>query len=128
MCNLTKQNICAKLGSLSAGFSCAARCQAACPNWAAVPAWNVVYYTATRLERRKERRYAAYTFGSSGACVLPYKQSPIQDTVIWTFSKTTVCEKTGEEAFSLSSHIAVWDASLVLKPAQLLITHKAVCN
>jgi hypothetical protein len=126
MRDLTDWNICAILHLLSAGFSYATCCQAARPIWAAVPALDVVYYTHQEPELRKERRHAAHSLNRSRTCVRPSKQGPVQDTVTRTAPGTTVSGETGEEASSPSSYIAVWDASLVLKPAQPLVTQDSV--
>lgn len=121
MSDLTFQNICAILWVSDAGFACAALCQAERPDWVTVPAWNVVYYAASRLECRKESCDARDASANARTCVLHNKQSPVQDSVAWTALNTAVSGETGEEALPPSAHTAVWAASLVLKPAQPLV-------
>jgi hypothetical protein len=121
MSNLTHQNICAIIPVLlGEGFAFAAPWMPGCPGWATtVPAGAVVYYG--RLERRTEGCNARGTPGRTGTCVLLVEQSSITDSVTRTAPKATATGETGEEALPPSTYTAVWDASLVLKPAQPLV-------
>lgn len=121
MSGLTFQNICAILWLSDVGFACVALCLAERPDWVTVPARNVVYYAARRLDCRKESCDARHIPDNARTCVLHNKQSPLQDSVAWTALSTTVLGETGEEALPLSARIAVWVASPVLKPAQSLV-------
>ena len=83
-----------------------------------VPAWSVVYYPQRLLERQQENRDDHYDLR---ACVLHTKQSSVQDSEAWTSPSAAVLRETGEEALPPSAPTAVWGASPVLKPAQLLV-------
>jgi len=85
-----------------------------------VPALEVVYYATAKLGRRKGRKYARCHHRGHATCVHA-KQGSIS---VGRTSLTTVqvdVGETGEEATPPSPCTSVWGASLVLKPAQLLI-------
>lgn len=124
MSYLTSQNIGAILPALGEGFAFAAFFSEERPGWATVPANAVVYYS--RQGRHEEGNNAQCGVSRAEVCVLLLKQGLSTDSVTRTSPKAVALGETGEEALPPSTHTAVWDASLVLKPAQPLLKHSSL--
>jgi hypothetical protein len=93
--DLTKANMCAKMGLSGGGSAKTAPCNAGRPKWVTVPDRFAVYLPQRQLELELESRNGSR---DPGTCVLHLKQSPKRDSVAWTSPGIAVSGETGEEA------------------------------